>query len=97
MPKKTRREKILARTHRLNREFQSLPTRSPPIDTDSRQKQSNPYSYTATQTLKSQKSAVKDSDMNEFVAIRKDLAKTALLATLAIVVEFLLYLQTGKT
>jgi hypothetical protein len=80
MPKKTRREKILAEQHRKIHEF-VVPSSTPL------------YAFQPTSGSVQQVSQVEAA---EYRATKIDLVKTLLLAAAAISVELLIYLKIGR-
>lgn len=79
MPKKTKREKILAELHRK--------TYKPPVASLTPQ-----YAFQAVST----QPHVIQENYSEYLAIKIDLVKTLVLATIAISAELLLYFKIGK-
>ncbi len=94
MPKKTRREKILAQLHRKTLEIKSPQVThvnpSLPLQTAT-----SPYIF-QPQAATTRAAVLDPSDVIEYKAIKTDLAKTLMLAAIAIGVELLLYLKTGR-
>lgn len=93
MPKKTRREKILADLHkkqRLNHLFSSNPQINEPVVVDSATQ--NPQTY-RFDFIKSTRSVPTQSSLHApgLSAIRRDLTKTIFLALVALACEFFLY------
>lgn len=80
MPKKTRREKILAELHRKT--YEPLIASSAPQ-----------YAYQAVPT---QPQSVTLEYVTEYRAIKIDLLKTLVLASIAIGVEVMLYFKIGR-
>jgi hypothetical protein len=76
MPKKTRKEKLLAQKRRM-----SSPTPISPIV--------SPFQYQSTQSAKKQQTALVDTQ--ELKTIKTDLAKTIILAIVAISMEVGMY------
>jgi hypothetical protein len=91
MPKKTKKEKLIAEARRIIRESQ-LPGKS--ISTVAKTvnhpelAQKSAYQWTTDKTIYSTKT---QTDELEFSVIRKDLIKTIVLASAAILVELMLF------
>jgi hypothetical protein len=86
MPKKTRKEKVLAQQRRTS-------SYTPPVSSGHIPSGdhiiSTSYQFRATHVDKVQE--IKQEDMMELTAIKRDLTKTLTLAIIAIGVEFYLY------
>ena len=87
MPKKSRREKMLADIRRRARSERvlSVPAPQSPIQNHSATFQFTARQQPAVQTIST------TVDSGELVAIKKDLTKTAILSVLAISAEFILF------
>ncbi len=91
MPKKTKKEKIIAQQRRRN---------IPAFRTDDNQSildrpnSSNSYSFTTNQLKKA--SELHNQNDTEVLAIKYDLLKTLIFAGIAISVEFILYFAIRK-
>lgn len=85
MPKKTKREKILAELHRR----QAPITPSLPVVTTA-------YQWQRAQFPLRPAATVALSNDQEYHAIKQDLVKTIILAAGAIGIELLLYIKIGK-
>lgn len=93
MPKKTKKEKILAMRHRQQGTIASL---SPSART-----QLSPVSHTSApsyvfQSARSEHVTPVAVDMTERDYIRKDLVRTLALSLVAITVEVILYMRLGR-
>jgi hypothetical protein len=98
MPKRTKREKLLAEKHRSSNHPSSVPV-AQTASADS-QKPSNTelfsYKLPSLQQAPINQHAYSVVDTAEFSSIKKDILKTVLLAACAIVIELLLYWKIGK-
>lgn len=94
MPKKTKKEKILAVRHRQQGMISSIPQS---VDTHSAlpPQVKNIPSY-VFQSKHSDTIATASMDLSERDYIRKDLVRTLVLSLLAIGVEVVLYLRLGR-
>jgi hypothetical protein len=97
MPKKTKREKILARARRIIREQSSNPPDLPAVTPNqvSVPHTVNPYSFKPA-PVSSLTYKQTDDDIREFAAIRRDLIKTIILSAAAVIVEIILYSSVFK-
>jgi hypothetical protein len=97
MPKRTKREKILADARRIVQQAHqnSKITLSDESSRGSIPELGKGYTFKAYQNV-SPVATETISDVKEFTAIRKDLIKTVILAGAAIGIELLLYLKIGK-
>jgi uncharacterized membrane protein len=91
MPKKTKKEKLIAEARRIIRESQ-MPGKSvsPVVKSVNNPEQTQKSAYQWT-TDKSNYSAKTQNDELEFSVIRKDLIKTIVLASAAVLVELMLF------
>jgi hypothetical protein len=97
MPKKTKKEKALAQARRIvqNARIQSS-LEVPQII----QKDQKEVSHTSSFQFKAKPDTAvyiksKETDEQEFTAIRKDIMKTVILAGIAIAFEFVVYVKFG--
>ena len=92
MPKKTKREKILARARRIIQEQSSNASdlHSATSERDITAPTTNPYSFKPV-SIPAVTYKQTDEDIHEFEAIRTDLIKTILLSAGAVIVEIILY------
>lgn len=101
MPKKTKKEKIIAE---YRRKLQRSIGASAPKNTDVSQNQSEPISQLSSEPIykignviaKKQDVQRPASVLTDFNAIRMDLVKTITLAAAAIVTELILYWKFGR-
>lgn len=98
MPKKTKREKILARARRIIWEQSS---NLPNIPTATAKQgfaaahSVNPYSFKPV-SVPAVPYKHTDDDLREFTAIRSDLIKTIILSAAAVIIEIILYSSVFK-
>ena len=93
MPKRTKREKLLAQSRRHT--VTTLPSSSQVASADT-QEQHPAFTYQITNTP-AQKEQMKDANTEELPIIRHDLVKTVILALCAIGIELTVYtLLRGK-
>jgi hypothetical protein len=97
MPKKTKKEKALAQARRIvqNARIQSS-LEAPKIV----QKDQKEISHTSTFQFKAKPDTTvftksRETDEQEFTAIRKDIIKTVIFASIAIAFEFVVYVKLG--
>jgi hypothetical protein len=100
MPKKTKKEKVIAEARRLiakSQQFQSVAPSSLHLQQTQTVKQQVPTTFQFQPKSNIQPQAQNDNvDENEFHAIRKDIIKTVVLAGAAIAFECIVYLRLGK-
>jgi hypothetical protein len=92
MPKKTKREKILARARRIIQEQSSNRSNLPSVTTEQYPAAhvDNSYSFKPV-SVPAVKYKQNDDDVREFAAIRTDLIKTMILSAAAVIIEIILY------
>jgi len=88
MPKKSKKEKILADYRRKTQTQQSLTVHLPTLVKEETSPTFRFQAKKETQIAAQQHSA---EDVTELVAIKRDLSKTFILATLAIAAEIIIY------
>ena len=91
MPKKTKKEKIIAQRRRRNIPALRFDDNQSILD---RPNSSNSYSFTTNQQKKANELHVQND--TELLANKNDLLKTLILAGIAISVEFILYFAIRK-
>jgi hypothetical protein len=92
MPKKTRKEKLLARARRIV--AQQPPTRQAADSYspgESNLPDHKPYTYVAGPAKAHQSAIPTEAQRNEYADIRKDLVKTVALSLAILTLEFILY------
>ncbi len=97
MPKKTKREKIIAEYRRkLQHVTKASGNPSENVTstkTDTTLPASNPFPYQFNKSISPTPRYVQSVDTTEFTAIRQDLTKTLILAAISIMIELAFYLK----
>ena len=97
MPKKTKREKLIAQIHRTSHILQTPKSLSVPSESSFSDSNITPqFQYVIPQKNHTPPTQ-KKTETIELHAISRDLQKTILLAAGAIAIEFVLYWYTGRT
>jgi hypothetical protein len=99
MPKKTKKEKALAQARRIIQSARLQSSIAPSQSVHVTQTETytpSTFEFKAKPIASSISAKTEKSDEKEFSAIRKDIAKTVILAGAAIAFEFIVYLRLGK-
>jgi hypothetical protein len=91
MPKKTRKDKIIAEARRIIRESHSTSGNQSVTEKIQLKPIPTPSSGYQLQHFENSVSTINSFELIEYAAIKKDLLKTALLAVSALVVELILF------
>jgi hypothetical protein len=92
MPKKTKKEKILAEARRIVRHHESIQSLEITPKTANVVESKNPYTFSPG-SVRMTNAKISAADISEFSIIRKDLIKTVILTVAAVFLELVIYWQ----